>query len=864
MAHTTLREYLQNTEDAISSGRIDDAMANCQHILSYFPDALEAQRLLGEVYLAQGQLEEAQQTFDWILANDPENVIAYCNRALTSERMSDIDTALDCYQQAYELSRGNSQIRQQFNQLSAKVGQQEFMFSRAGLARLYMRGDLLTQAVQEWEAVLNASPERLDARTGLLETYWREGIYDKAEQLATQILEEIPTCLKALLLLAHVTSTYKPERAKELVQRAEALDPELVMAQELFSDLIAGQPNDPFLASLKREPAIFADSSDEKQASKTQAAINTSAVSNGSHSSAESSNQPYGWTNLESWSEVETNHVSLNAAKPEPEAPALASWSDVSNMRNVDSRAAIGQAGQAQIEPESGAWKTSLEIDDDFDPAILEQQPWFRADQQNISPSKAEQAIEKPGAIGSTELHSWSAATLDDDLPSPPAWLDMLTKKDRQPSGSVPTISTQPSSIQVPLDNAFLTQSRVEPEPTSSKRWGEDLSAIPASPTHEEEPAFFFPSDENDSDMSWPEWLKSLGAETMERDPESVAEPVTPELQQPLTFQAWSDHIDQALSEADAERLATLEHLEKDLLSQGFVPLQPGTLSTLAQEPSLSSALAQLGDFSSQLAISEPAVDPAQPVTPIQPVESTSYVEPTAPLPLPSEQVQARELEPWWGVTPDQGSKTEMPAGLVAQQPIYPGSATSSAPPAMESDHTEAAPDQVLEPVANPVANLSQETPLMPVYRADALLENELETTMKRPAIKLQPMQQSAAQMDVSNMLGRGRHGERGAGARALDENLSNKERLLRGYQFQLAGDYDDAMQEYRIIIRNAPELLSEVISNVRALLKLTPRYAVGYRVLGDAYMRQGEYLQAMEAYNKALTIAKKAKSQGN
>jgi len=49
MAQITLRDYLQNTEDAISSGRIDDAMANCQHILSFFPDAIEAQRLLGEV-----------------------------------------------------------------------------------------------------------------------------------------------------------------------------------------------------------------------------------------------------------------------------------------------------------------------------------------------------------------------------------------------------------------------------------------------------------------------------------------------------------------------------------------------------------------------------------------------------------------------------------------------------------------------------------------------------------------------------------------------------------------------------------------------------------------------------------------------
>ena len=130
---------------------------------------------------------------------------------------------------------------------------------------------------------------------------------------------------------------------------------------------------------------------------------------------------------------------------------------------------------------------------------------------------------------------------------------------------------------------------------------------------------------------------------------------------------------------------------------------------------------------------------------------------------------------------------------------------------------------------------------------------------MKRPAIRLQPMQQIPG--DKPGTGGRGRPGERKAASKEADNNLSNRDRLLRGYQFQLAGAYDDAMQEYRIIIRNAPELLDEVISNVRALLKLAPRFSLGYRVLGDAYMRKGEYLQAMEAYNKALTMAKKARS---
>ena len=190
MAQKILRDYLRETEDAISRGQHDNALARCQSVLASYPESLDAQRLLGEVYLAQGQLDDAQQAFDWVLTNDPENVVAYCDRALISARLSDYDTALDCYQQAYELSRGNSQIRQAFNKLSAKAGQQGFMFSRAGLARLYMRGDLLTQAIQEWEAVLAANAERLDARTGLLETYWREGLYNQVEQQAKQSADD--------------------------------------------------------------------------------------------------------------------------------------------------------------------------------------------------------------------------------------------------------------------------------------------------------------------------------------------------------------------------------------------------------------------------------------------------------------------------------------------------------------------------------------------------------------------------------------------------------------------------------------------------------------------------------------------------
>jgi tetratricopeptide (TPR) repeat protein len=827
MAQIMLRDYLQQTEDALSSGRINDALANCQHVLTHYPGALEAQRLLGEIYLAQGHLEEAQQTFDWILTSDPENVVAYCNRALICERMLDYDTALDCYQQAYELSRGNSQIRQEFNQLSARAGQSDFMLSRAGLARLYMRGDLLTQAIQEWEVVLAATPDRLDARCGLLEAYWREEQFDRVEQLAKEILDEVPGSLKALLLLAHATAPRDLDQAKELIQRAEALDPELVMAHDLFSDLMAREPNDPFLALLKRTPAILPQISNAQPASITPIVAtpeSTATGTNGTQVTGISTDPLFGWSSLDA---------------------ELAAHKDY------------------ELTTESAGYTI-----------------WSSSDLQPMSSSGT--------GLGEAEL------------PTPPAWLEMLTQREQpEPGGPMPSSLASPSTGQEPP----LTVPPVQPAIDVPVAQAEIPPATPLT-------APGFGAEETD-DMGWPEWLKSLGAETMDSGPlpqsaveapaetpeplqedsltwmeqantalaqqtsspwtNQISEPqvasptwkgqlagqpdqqalppwldqmVAPSIQEtkptwteqstqpasptwleqmtPPTTQktssTWVEQVDEQpvpqISPdwmgqmggpppiTDEPTLMTLENLEHQLHAEGFIELEPGSLSTIAQspqEPTLSSALAQLGN----LTVSHPTT-PVDIATPLSPAIVPAF-QPSQPL---------------WPATPD--PVPNQSSGLQTGAPIQP---------------------TVMSPDA-----------------ADILLDSELETTMKRPAVRLQPMQQrSAVQRDQLLLPGKERSGEFPAGSVA-ESNISHRERLLKGYHYQLAGDYDAAMQEYRTIIRSTSDLLDEVISNVRALLKLAPKYSAGYRVLGDAYMRQGEYLQAMEAYNKALTMTKKSK----
>ncbi len=770
MAQTMLRGYLQETEDAISAGHIEDALANCQHILAQYPDSLEAQRLLGEVYLAQGQLEKAQQAFDWVLTNDPENVIAYCSRALISERMQDYDTALDCYQQAYELSRGNSQIRQEFNQLSVKVGQEHFIFSRAGLARLYTRGDLLPQAIQEWETVLSITPERLDARTGLLEAYWREGLYDKVEELARQILDEIPGCLKALLLLAHVTYAQNTQQAQQLLQRAEALDPDMVMAQELFSDFMASQPNDPFLALLKRSPATLQELMPEEPA--LLATANAPHLvpdgTNGSHVTSPFSDSLLRWDSLDS------------IIEPEEQVQAP---DNISSAGNVQEQDVSGQlAGDQPIASEEAQ---------DAGEAGEEEQPWYQVE---MFEEREDDWIDIPGAAPGSSMTSWEEEEQEAEPPSPPAWLEMLTSSGWRHAGEpsqepeYPKRPVQsPEKQEIPAVNPVAPEA-VEPAPATWEGEAEPLIPDSSSRTGEDIEAF------------GPEWLRSLGATLMdevappETDavtrqdmPVQQAEPAASTVQEESEKQEsagedWLSQVAEQLSQPGQDVYTTLEALEKQLHSQGFIPLEPGTLSTIAheqeqekeeeQEPTLSSALAQFGNLNSQ-----PASEHIS-TTPVQPVE--------------------------------------------------PASRVSSGP----------------------------------TLSFDALSDTELETTMKRPAVRLQPIQRSPLPRNFP--AAKGQPGEREASNAAPEGNLTYKERLIKGYQYQLAGSYDEAMQEYRIIIRNAPELLAEVVSNMRALLKVAPKYAPGYRVLGDAYMRQGEYLQAMEAYNKALSMAKRARGQNS
>jgi tetratricopeptide (TPR) repeat protein len=65
------------------------------------------------------------------------------------------------------------------------------------------------------------------------------------------------------------------------------------------------------------------------------------------------------------------------------------------------------------------------------------------------------------------------------------------------------------------------------------------------------------------------------------------------------------------------------------------------------------------------------------------------------------------------------------------------------------------------------------------------------------------------------------------------------------------------ALSHYRAVIHGAPHLIEKVIAALLASTGEGPEQAAVYRLLGDAYTCRGNYMEALEAYNRGLAISR-------
>ncbi len=240
MATITLRAICDQARRLLEQNDIDRSIAVAQHILEHFPDNLEAHRILGEAYLASRQFDQAQEAFSRVLYADPENIPALVGLGITYERQGKVDRAVRQFEQALEIKSDLKELREQLLRLytdSWGAERAQLRLSKPGLARLYAKGHMFPQAIQEFRSVINDDPERFDARVGLAEVLWRDGQEEAAALTCEEMLARRHDVLKANLLLGYMKLAAGDPQGQHYWNVAQRLDPYQSVALALFETL---------------------------------------------------------------------------------------------------------------------------------------------------------------------------------------------------------------------------------------------------------------------------------------------------------------------------------------------------------------------------------------------------------------------------------------------------------------------------------------------------------------------------------------------------------------------------------------------------------------------------------------------------
>ena len=238
MPDIRLRDYTARVHDLLQDARYDEVVGHCRNILSQYPRHIDTYCQLGEAYLEKALYDQAKGFFQRALSADPENLMARVGLGLMEAERGTLPEAIWHMTRAQELAPGNAEVRQELRRLYLRRDGTEkgrIELTRGALGRLYARGALFPRATAEFRAVLSDQPELVDIRVALAETLWREGRRLEAVETSLDLVEVLPDCLKANLILGEIwMRSGHTEAAEEKLDVVRALDPENHRAQEMM------------------------------------------------------------------------------------------------------------------------------------------------------------------------------------------------------------------------------------------------------------------------------------------------------------------------------------------------------------------------------------------------------------------------------------------------------------------------------------------------------------------------------------------------------------------------------------------------------------------------------------------------------
>ncbi len=237
MLDLTLRGQYERAARLLRSGDLLEAAATCHRILESFPKHIDTYSLLGQISLEMGNHKAAASLFRRVLSADPEHTVAYASLSAIYAARGLLDEAIWSAERALEGSPSNREIRQELLRLYRERDPEaaRLEIRRGPLARMYLQSKLYPKAIGELRDIVALEPYRYDLRVALAVALWRDGQGQDASTVCDGILADLPNCLKANLLLGAIwLNTEKDEKARALLLRAQALDPDNRVAQTFF------------------------------------------------------------------------------------------------------------------------------------------------------------------------------------------------------------------------------------------------------------------------------------------------------------------------------------------------------------------------------------------------------------------------------------------------------------------------------------------------------------------------------------------------------------------------------------------------------------------------------------------------------
>jgi tetratricopeptide (TPR) repeat protein len=252
-----LHQYENEIDHLIEEARYLEALAHTRHILRQHPRYIGAYYLLGKTMLEAGQPELAIDMFQRALNADPEHLMARIGLTLAHQRLDNLDAAIWNLERAIELTPGDADLTDELRLLYGRrdgFEPERVPLNRAGLARLYMRGNRPGRAVEELRALLTENPQRLDLRLALAEAYWRDDQIVQAADTCQTLLDDARHCLKANLLLGALWIDSGQDEGQTYLDRAQEIDLENTLANEMFGAASPLKPREVRIERLTYKP----------------------------------------------------------------------------------------------------------------------------------------------------------------------------------------------------------------------------------------------------------------------------------------------------------------------------------------------------------------------------------------------------------------------------------------------------------------------------------------------------------------------------------------------------------------------------------------------------------------------------------